>query len=229
MIEELGTTLILIHHIGKGAARITLNTGEPPELEDLSMSGFAEFARQWVLIGRRSRYEDGSGFHQLWLRYGGSAGHGGLAGVDIQEGKQTDLGGRRWSVTVRDASECREERSANSESRKSERDELRAVQKLEADMAKVQAVAKKFQDGETQTKIAEAAGLSNKRCGTALNALEDDGTWERVDVQKPNRKSPYPGFRPVSNDLQDNRTDPDSSECPIAQPPPGQSPLIGGV
>lgn len=212
MIAELGTTLILIHHIGKGAARNTLNTGEPPELEDLSMSGFAEFARQWLLVGRRSRYEDGSGNHQLWLRYGGSAGHGGLAGVDVREGKQTDLGGRRWSVTVRDASECREERSANSESRKSERDELRASQKLEADIAKIQAVATKFEIGETQTKIAEAANLSNQRCGTALNALEDAGLWERFDVQKSNRKRPYPGFRPVPCDLQDNGTDPDKSE-----------------
>lgn len=212
MISELGTTLILIHHIGKGAARANLNAGEPPELEDLSMSGFAEFARQWLLIGRRSRYDDGSGDHQLWLRYGGSAGHGGLAGVDVREGKQTDLGGRRWSVTVRDASECREERAANSESRKSERDEHRAAQKLEADIAKIQAVASKFREGETQTKIAEAAGISNQKCGTALNALEDAGLWERCDVQKSNRKRPYPGFRPVSNDLQGNGTDSDKSD-----------------
>lgn len=212
MIAELGTTLILIHHIGKGAARNTISSGEPPELEDLSMSGFAEFARQWLLVGRRSRYEDGSGFHQMWLRYGGSAGHGGLNGVDVREGKQSDLGGRHWSVTVRDATECREERSANSESRKSERDELRAVQKLEADIEKIQAVARKFDSGETQSKIAEAAGISNQRCGSALNALEDSGLWERCEVIKSNRKRPYPGFRPVFSHLQDNRTDPDKSD-----------------
>lgn len=206
LIGATGTTLVIVHHTTKSAARTGRLNGEPPDLEDLSMAGFAEFARQWLLLGRRSRYVEGSGLHELWLRYGGSAGHSGLTGLDVREGRISEVGGRHWAVTVRDPVECRDEKTSAADSRKVEQATIRVRQQLEDDMKRVREVAHKFQDGETQTKIAEAAQLSNRRCGAVLNALEDDGEWQRFDVQKSNRKKPYPGWRPVPSDLRDNRT-----------------------
>ena len=46
-------TPIFVHHNTKANSK----NYEPPELEDMAWAGFAEFARQWLLIGRRELYE----------------------------------------------------------------------------------------------------------------------------------------------------------------------------
>jgi hypothetical protein len=69
LCQELGVTLLLVHHTRK----TTIDPFVPPELESIAWAGFAEFARQWLLVGRRELYEPGSGLHRLWLNVGGSA------------------------------------------------------------------------------------------------------------------------------------------------------------
>ena len=93
-----GATPIFAHHNTKGNSK----NYEPPELEDMAWAGFAEFARQWLLIGRRELYEIGSGVHKLWMNIGSSAGFNGCYGVDVEEGTADgELRGRRWQVSVR--------------------------------------------------------------------------------------------------------------------------------
>lgn len=68
-----GATPIFAHHTVKHAGMKPGRNGaqyksyEPAELGDLAFAGFAEFARQWLLIARRADYEPGTGKHQLWL------------------------------------------------------------------------------------------------------------------------------------------------------------------
>jgi replicative DNA helicase len=106
---DAGTTPILGHHGVKSIAKIH----EPMELEDLAFAGLPEFARQWILINRRERYDPGTGMHKLWVSVGGSCGQGGLWGVDADEGiLQDDFSGRKWEVMVNNAAETRQEVAA---------------------------------------------------------------------------------------------------------------------
>ncbi|MCA8999220.1 MAG: AAA family ATPase, partial [Planctomycetaceae bacterium] len=198
LIADLGVTLVLVHHVTKGAARANTRLGEPPELEDMAMAGFAEFARQWFLIGRRKAYVDNSGHHELWFRWGGSAGHGGLSGLDIREGRKKDVGGRYWQVTVRDAAECFQELESKEEARSREKKEAKQEREIEEDIQKLETVFKKFPAGETVRELAAAAKLSNERARKALNAMEDDKQAERCEVTKANGQT-YPGFKPLGH------------------------------
>ncbi len=93
---DVDATCILVHHTGKNLPpRPT-----PVELHDLAYGGIAEFARQWLLIGRRAPYNN-DGRHELILNYGGSAGHSGIVELTVDEGvRLVDGSGRYWKVSV---------------------------------------------------------------------------------------------------------------------------------
>jgi replicative DNA helicase len=94
---DAGATPIFLHHATKAAGK----KSEAADLDDLSFSGVAEFARQWLLIARRSSYVPGTGRHELRLAVGGSAGHSGEWDVNVSEGVLADdFSGRKWEVAV---------------------------------------------------------------------------------------------------------------------------------
>ena len=85
--QETGCTIILCHHTRKNQ-KGPMDLFEPAELEDIAWAGFPEWARQWLLLSRRRKYDpEQGGHHELWLNVGGSAGHSGLWGVKLRRAR----------------------------------------------------------------------------------------------------------------------------------------------
>ena len=92
-----GATIIIAHHNSKSSNVL----GRTPDLDDLSWSGFAEFARQWILVSRNKAYDPMTGDQHIKMVVGGSYGHGGEYDIHIQEGVFPD---RRWDIEMMDLS-----------------------------------------------------------------------------------------------------------------------------
>lgn len=97
---ETGATLCLLHHFRK-ALRTKPESFVKPTLEDFAYAGFAEWARQWILLKRRSEFLPGSGHHDLYMEVGGSVGQFGQWAVTVDEGRTDDpLEGRTWKTSI---------------------------------------------------------------------------------------------------------------------------------
>lgn len=187
LCERLGTTVVLLHHV-KRAAGLTF---DPIELADLSHAGFAEFARQWLLLGRREKYQPGSGLHKLWMTTGGSAGHNSLLALDVDERRDPPHGERGFRVEI---SAPEDIRRAIAQQRESAGD-IKVAEQLAADKRRIANNMAKYPDGETKTQIRSAAAMSGTRFNAALASLLDDGAVVPVDVQKPKWKTPKEGYK----------------------------------
>lgn len=184
LCAECGCTLILAHHTKK-------NLSDPygvPELDGIAWSGFSEFARQWLLLGRREQYQPGTGTHRLWLAAGGSAGHGGLWGLNVDEGIQPN---RHWNVEVLKAEEVRQ---AVEEGKEKAKDEKQRGQ-VEGAMKRICNALAKFPKGETEKVIKDTAGVSGTIARLAFSELLSTGAIVPASITKGKRKSPYQGYK----------------------------------
>ncbi|MBX3433284.1 MAG: bifunctional DNA primase/polymerase [Pirellulales bacterium] len=190
LAQETGCTPVLCHHLKKSVAE----PYEPAELENIAWAGFQEFVRQWILLNRRVRYDpDRGGHHELWMSVGGSAGHSGLWGVDVDEGVRDDPGGRRWDVRVLEASEAYEQRDAQEDLAGERRKESRAERKHQKERSALLAALAGFPAGETSRVIREAAGVSGNRFKDLMEELIDDGLARACEITKANGQK-YEGF-----------------------------------
>ncbi len=158
---DVGCTPILIHHF---------KTAEPdrtgkPDLSELLFSGIREAVRQWVLLGRREPFRPGSGMHRLWMASGGSIGHSGIWGVDVDEGTQAaDFTGRRWNVRVMEEAETEADDTARKQGEREQRRQSKeeAKQRVEDDLF-----------------LAKLAEIDPKGAGVARRVLAASLKWGR--------------------------------------------------
>jgi hypothetical protein len=188
LCEAKGTTLMLIHHTRKGGIA---DPFEPPELEHIAWAGFQEFARGWWLIGRREKYEPGTGHHKLWLSVGGSAGHSSLWGLNIDEGVYEPGQERTWRVEVLPAQEARE--SAKRQQQQSK--QAKGQDQLNQDVKALLEVAARHPEGETINILRTEAGMSGTRVNQAIASALKSRKLVTCEVYKPSRKTPFEGVR----------------------------------
>lgn len=179
---SVAVTPIICHH-----AKRAKNDNEPMELGDLAFTGWAEWARQWILLNRRERFDpDSQGQHKLWMTVGGSAGHFGLWGLDITEGRQSDPEGRQWDVDIIPASDARA--TSQTDRQRQETDTKRA--KFEADCELVILKLKATTEPLTGKRLMAQCQFGQHRLHRAIEQLLADERIEETKVAISNHKKP---------------------------------------
>lgn len=182
--QATGCTPILCHHLKKSIQE----PYEPAELENIAWAGFQEFVRQWILLNRRVKYDpDHGGHHELWMSVGGSAGHSGLWGLNIDEGTRQDRGGRRWEVEVISAAEAYGQRAEAANEQNEERKQRQQQSRDEKHREAILKALRLHPAGETPRVIREMAAVSGSIATRHLDALIAEGLAEECAVKKNNR------------------------------------------
>lgn len=172
-----GCTPVLVHHTKKlGGLK---DACRPLDLDDLSQSGFAEFARQWMLVSRREPYVDGSGEHALWLRCGGSAGHSGLWSMNIDEGEFSS-GNGSWKVYIQKAAALKKE--------KEQQKYLQQKAKADEMCDGIVDHLKEHPEGDTKTGLRDALGVSGTSINRGIKIALDKDTIKAAKIEKAGKK-----------------------------------------
>lgn len=184
--QKIGVTFILAHHTRKTLT----DPFAPPELEDIAWAGFNEFARQWVLVGRRERYEPGSGNHRLWLNAGGSAGHSSCWALDVAEGVYDGRTPRHWQVSLMRAEEARQDADKRQQTAKEDKRKATSAAHLEADRKAIVAVMVKMPERTgTKTEVRDLVNINPPRFRAAWASLFDDQIIVETEITKGNNRT----------------------------------------
>jgi hypothetical protein len=180
---QTNSTVLLCHHCRKSPTE-GRDRYDPPELEDLSQSGFAEWARQWLLLGRRERFEPGTGCHKLWLNIGGSVGMSGCWSVDINEGVLADdFTGRTWDVSVGSMDEAREAKKLEQQKRESAKREGKQFEHRQ----KVIRVLRAHKEGLSKRKLRDKSNIGTEPLSDVLMDMQQRGEVRCFDGKSGNQ------------------------------------------
>jgi hypothetical protein len=186
LCAERGITILLVHHSTKSSSNVKEHL--PLGLGDIAWSGFAEFARQWVFLNRREEYELGTGDHQLWLSYGGSAGHSGCWAVEVSEGPNDAIEGREYSVTVTDMADAVKSRIQETESAQEARRQEKELRALKRSADEVLTAFVGVRDALTQNQIETKTGMRTANAKRAVAYLVRIGILDASTVTRNKRE-----------------------------------------
>jgi hypothetical protein len=176
--EAAGCQPVLAHHFKLTRA----DHYAEPQLEDLAFSGIQEWVRQWALVGRREKYEVGSGRHQLWLSVGGSAGQSGLWALNVDEGTiDRDFRGRKWEVSLTTASAVRQEQESERAEGKRQKQAAQDQQDDAAVLAALDQLDREHR-GASSNRVQDAASLSDARMLRAVLRLKAANVVQETTV-----------------------------------------------
>jgi len=183
--QKTGCLVGLVHHFGKWTDS---NNFSPAELGELSQSGLAEWARQRLLLSRRSPYMH-DGKHSLYLTAGGTLGQADQLAVDIDEGYLSDAGLRtKWQVSVKYIVQAQ----ADDKIAKIEMKQAHAQETEAGRLERVDQFLGTKPDGEKASEIKEHVGCNDKAWKPILQKLLDSGRIVECQVKRERRN--YPGF-----------------------------------
>jgi hypothetical protein len=195
IFEELGATLVLLHHSPKH-----IPVGEPLQLDNLAFAGFAEFSASWLLVNRRTDYVPGLGHHELWLTTGGRAGHGGIFAVDADEGEFHEGQDRDWRTTIGKGDDARQERKQRREREREKKSNQKAQEDLDAARRAIVAVmVNKLKHPAGRTEIQERTPIQKARFGQGWASLIDDGTIQIAGNERLKNGHNSPTYRVETN------------------------------
>lgn len=201
--QRTGCTIILVHHTTKRSG----SEKNMPELADIAWSGFQEWARQWILLGRRRQYDpENGGHHELWVNAGGSAGHSQAWALNINEGTPEDRGGRRWNVEVLKASEAKQNAVSARQLQKEKDRERVKVSKSESNKRLILDCLHDAPTGFTVSKIKQTVGLGHGTVKDCLDELLESSEVEECEVLNLNNNRKYDGYRLVSTTVLNSPT-----------------------
>ena len=172
-----GSTPILAWHSNRIASR----EYSEPELTDMVYAGPGEYARQWILLKRRERYL-ADGYHRLWLKLGGSAGHQSIWHLDINEGVRTaESPTRVWDPAVNSPAQGRQAERHQREENQMDRQAQRAVEERNRKTelicraeARLQQFQRNHPNADGMTLNALIKDLKVKQREGARDAFKDD-------------------------------------------------------
>jgi hypothetical protein len=197
----VGATPVLVHHMSKSAVLMRADKREPMQLSDLTGAGIGPVARQWLLLNYASPYDPETGRCSVWLNAGGSAGHGGLHLVAIDEGAYDPtrpLNGRTWHVEVRSGSKAIEAVNQAVHEAKTAKKEA----DLEEKQRSVLEAVKTRPAGALQRELADIAGINPSAIGPLLQALLQKQAIVRTkwpgDKESWRRWKPWPLCLPIA-------------------------------
>ena len=174
-----GFTWGICHHAKKNHP-----IGEPLERSDMSGAGWGEYFRQWMLFNHRTKPDMEAGNFELWMNFGGSAGHSGCVGLDIHEGIfNPRIQWREWKCEIVKASDCWQEKRDQEVSASNER----TTKKQEAKIQQARKDIAELLNGgpATQRQIRDFAG-QGMAVARAIKQLLDENQIELTTIETGN-------------------------------------------
>ena len=186
IVDRQRCSLIAVHHNKK-----TPRTGDyyaEPTMDDIQGSGFQQWARFFVMLGRRREWEPTTGQHWLWFRTEGSAGFGSRYHLNLTEGRRCDPGGRIWQLELCDPQENVEQERTDAEAEKDSR-------QLERDRSAVCSALLDSPDGTSWSNALRKAKVSSRRWELVKETMLDEGDVVECEIFISNQKTPRPGIK----------------------------------